>query len=91
MFKALEGTVPSSVESRIISFLGCLSAQQSFLLRVMSVIGTRGVEAELLEVRSAEAATNNESAWISRASPTMTPLRLHSATSVRRLEKRLLL
>lgn len=51
VFKVLEGTVPSTVESRIIAFLGCLSAQQSFILRVMSVIGTRGIEAELLEVR----------------------------------------
>eukprot|EP00752_Nemacystus_decipiens_P004957 g4510.t1 len=50
VFKVLEGTVPSSVESRIVSFLGCLSAQQSFILRVMSVIGTQGIEAELLEV-----------------------------------------
>ncbi|CAM9134053.1 unnamed protein product [Ectocarpus sp. 12 AP-2014] len=49
VFKVLEGTVPSSVESRIIAFLGCLSAQQSFILRVMSVIGTRGIEAELVE------------------------------------------
>lgn len=55
MFKVLEGTVPSSVESRLVSFLGCLSAQQSFILRIMSVIGTRGIEAELLEVRKAEA------------------------------------
>lgn len=54
MFKVLEGTVPSSVESRIISFLGCLSAQQSFILRVMSVIGTQYIETELLEVRTAE-------------------------------------
>lgn len=52
MFKVLEGNVPSTVESRIVSFLGCLSAQQSFILRVMSVIGTRGIEAELLEVRT---------------------------------------
>ncbi|CAM9255225.1 unnamed protein product [Ectocarpus sp. 6 AP-2014] len=49
VFKVLEGTVPSSVESRIIAFLGCLSAQQSFILRVMSVIGTRAIEAELVE------------------------------------------
>lgn len=54
VFKVLEGTVPSSVESRIIAFLGCLSAQQLFILRVMSVIGTRGIEAELLEVRTAD-------------------------------------
>lgn len=54
VFKVLEGTVPSSVESRIIAFLGCLSAQQSFILRVMSVIGTRGIEAELVEVRPFE-------------------------------------
>lgn len=46
----LEGTIPSSVESRIIEFLGCLSAQQTFVLRVMSVIGTRGIESGLLEV-----------------------------------------
>ncbi|CAB1108027.1 unnamed protein product [Ectocarpus sp. CCAP 1310/34] len=49
VFKVLEGTVPSSVESRIIAFLSCLSAQQSFILRVMSVIGIRGIEAELVE------------------------------------------
>lgn len=50
VFKMLEGTIPSSVESRIIEFLSCLSAQQSFVLRVMSVIGTRGIESGLLEV-----------------------------------------
>lgn len=57
VFKVLEGTVPSTVESRVIAFLGCLSAQQSFILRVMSVIGTRGIEDELLEVRAAETRT----------------------------------
>lgn len=56
VFKVLDSTVPSSVESRIIAFLGCLSAQQSFILRVMSVIGTHGVEAELLEVRRGRSA-----------------------------------
>lgn len=50
--------MPSSVESRIIAFLGCLSAQQSFILRVMSVIGTQGVEAELLEVRKRQSTLN---------------------------------
>ena len=50
MFKMLEGTIPSSVESRIIEFLSCLSAQQSFVLRVMSVIGTTGIDSGLLEV-----------------------------------------
>lgn len=54
VFKILEATVPSNVESRIIAFLDCLSAQQSFILRVMSVIGTRGIEADLLEVRTAD-------------------------------------
>lgn len=52
VFKVLEGTVPASVESRIIAFLSCLSAQQTFVLRVMSVIGIGGIEIELLEVRN---------------------------------------
>lgn len=51
VFKVLEGTVPASVESRIVEHLSCLSAQQAFILRVMSVVGTEEIEIELLEVR----------------------------------------
>lgn len=52
VFKVLEATVPAIVESRIIDFLSCLSAQQTFVLRVMSVIGISGIESDLLEVRA---------------------------------------
>lgn len=66
VFKMLEGTIPSSVESRIIEFLSCLSAQQSFVLRVMSVIGTRGIESGLLEVCRGNL-------WLSRNKATSRP------------------
>lgn len=50
IFKVLEGIVPESVESRIIEFLSCLSAQQTFVLKVMSIIGIGGIRSDLLEV-----------------------------------------
>lgn len=52
VFRVMEGTIPSGVESRLIDFLSCLSAQQAFVLRVMSVIGIAGIESDLLEVQS---------------------------------------
>ncbi|CAM9280931.1 unnamed protein product [Chrysoparadoxa australica] len=49
VFKILQGHVPSHIETKLLEFLGCLSAQQLFLLKVLSCIGTHDMRSDMLQ------------------------------------------
>jgi hypothetical protein len=46
---ALQGAVPPSIEVKLLDFMSCLTAQQLFVLKVLSVIGAYDIPVALLE------------------------------------------
>ncbi|KAG5177680.1 hypothetical protein JKP88DRAFT_331957 [Tribonema minus] len=47
--RVLQGAMPSAVETKVLDFLGCLTAQQLFVLKVLSAMGAYDISVAMLE------------------------------------------